>query len=149
MHKTMKHRLLKSLLLSAVVFSMTLSTITAQSAQNRYDFRSASVSVNTNMEASLNLIGSWYYTALIDENGKVTKMSNRESYIRFKKNGDYEQTFGSARSIIGTFTTDDTHLTLHPENTEPRTYTMTFDGNETLTLKAASGAGYVLERGNN
>jgi hypothetical protein len=102
--------------------------------------------VENRRAAAADLTGTWYYTALVDENGKVTQMANRESWLTLKKNGDYEQRVFTG-TLIGTYSVAGNRLTLKPENSDARVYTVVLEGGNKLTLKATNGSAYKLERG--
>lgn len=91
-----------------------------------------------------NVVGTWYYTAIINADGTEQKMSNSESYLWLKKDGSYEHRFGATYGQIGTFVASANRLTLNREDGDKKVYTMTISG-KTMTLKYSKG-GYKLER---
>jgi hypothetical protein len=90
-----------------------------------------------------NVVGTWYYTTIINADGTEKKLSNRESYLWLKEDGSYEHRFGNFGQI-GTFAASASRLTLNREDGDKKVYTMTIAGT-TMTLKNDSG-GYKLER---
>lgn len=89
------------------------------------------------------VVGTWYYTTLINADGTEKKLSSSESYLWLKDDGSYENRFGAVGQI-GTFTSSANKLTLNRENVGAKTYTMTITGT-TMTLKSGAG-GYKLEK---
>jgi hypothetical protein len=90
-----------------------------------------------------NVVGTWYYTAIINADGSEQKLSNSESYLWLKEDGSYENRFGAVGQI-GTYAGAAGRLTLNRENVGSKTYTMTISG-KTMILKSGAG-GYKLER---
>lgn len=101
------------------------------------------IPVKTAGTTSGKVVGTWYYTAIINKDGTEQKLSNSESYLWLKDDGSYENRFGSVGQI-GTFTASGNRLTLNRENVGAKTYTMTISGT-TMTLESDAG-GYKLER---
>jgi hypothetical protein len=145
MHKINKYNITSRLLLFAIVCSIAFSTAFIENTNAKVN----SPLINhteRGKKLGADLTGAWYYTALVDENGKVTEMANRESWLELKKNGDYEQRVFTG-TLTGTYSVAGDRLTLRPENSDPRVYTIVFGaGGNTLTLKAANGSAYKLER---
>lgn len=99
--------------------------------------------VKTAGTANGKIVGTWYYTAIINADGTEKKLSNRESYLWLKEDGSYEHRFGNFGQT-GTFAGSGSRLTLNREDGDKKSYTMTIAGTA-MTLKNASG-GYKLER---
>jgi hypothetical protein len=107
---------------------------------------------------SADLVGTWYYIAILHANGTENELRNRESYLNLKADDTFENRFGMLVGSgwqIGTYSIDGNRLTLNPENREPSTYVVTFgdDGKKTfglsgktLTLSGEDSSGYKLEK---
>ena len=100
--------------------------------------------VKTAGTANGKIVGTWYYTAIINDDGTEKKLNNSESYLWLKEDGNYENRFGSSYGQSGTFAASGSRLTLNRENGEKQVYTMSVAGT-TMTLKSGAG-GYKLEK---
>ncbi len=100
--------------------------------------------VKTPVKNTGNVVGTWYYTAIIGKDGAEQKLSNSESYLWLKDDGSYENRFGASYGQIGNYAAGASRLTLNRENGDKKAYTMTIDGT-TMTLKSGAG-GYKLEK---
>ncbi len=102
------------------------------------------------------VVGSWYYVALVNADGSEKGLNNRESLLILKADGTFENSLVAGRgSQIGTYSVSGNRLTLNAENREPRAYSITFgdDGKRTFGLSGKTlmlinkgGLGYKLER---
>lgn len=95
------------------------------------------------------ILGKWWYTAILYSDGKTSELRNRQSNLELKADGKYSQNIWAGDALQGhegTYTVRGNRLTLDWEG-EKEVYTMTFGaGGSTLTLKADDGSGWKLER---
>ena len=100
-----------------------------------------------------NLVGSWFYIALMNADGSESPLNHRQSLLNLKADGTFESTFGQFHEI-GTYRVNGNRVTLSPENKAPKTYSVSFgdDGKRTFGLSGKTlslmnnGIGYKLEK---
>lgn len=110
------------------------------------------VQVNTNGTGTNRIKGAWWFTAMLEGNGKVYQLRNRMSGLDLKENGQYvlNTWLGGANNMrtVGTYNHSGNRLTLNRSNGDVANYTLSFDADGTMTMEDKKGLGYKAKRSN-
>ena len=105
---------------------------------------------NTNGTGTNNIKGAWWFTAMLEGNGKVYQLRNRMSGLDLKDNGQYvlNSWLGGDNNMrtVGTYTYSGNRLILKRSNGDVSNYSISFDADGTMTMQDKKGLGYKAAR---